>query len=357
MRNGRFNKKAKLGAPNLVLMAFCVVFLQGCISIGPKVIEGTRTDYNHAVQNTDIQQLLLNLVRLHHDDTILFIDVSSITSTTSVSNTSSLTIADSITSSIITDSLSFTDSLTLTDTPVITYTPIQGSNYVQELLTPLSLNQFVLLSDSGWDAKRLLLSTVKQIAGMHNDVYVTEQGEARFSSEFLTLSDLMDGLQREHHIKMTFLYTSGSSSALPVLHINKNSNGLAEVKKLRKMLNLSDELDTFYFSNNLLDEHNSKVVYLETRSLIGVLKQFSRFLTQSGEGYCVSSNHPIFNICMNDSKPKDEIFSRVRYGDDWYYIGRNDKQTKRTIAFLSQLFAMQSGSSSSQSPTITIPIN
>jgi hypothetical protein len=58
-----------------------VIFVAGgCVSLGPAAIRWERTDYNVAIQETQNEQLLLNLVRLRYSDTPILLELSSISS-------------------------------------------------------------------------------------------------------------------------------------------------------------------------------------------------------------------------------------------------------------------------------------
>ena len=62
--------------PALLLLA---AFTAGCSSIGPGTIARDRFDYDSAVGMSWKRTMLLNLVKLRHGDTPMFLDVASIT--------------------------------------------------------------------------------------------------------------------------------------------------------------------------------------------------------------------------------------------------------------------------------------
>ena len=64
--------------------------LAGCASVGPRGIELSRTDFNVAIQRTDAEQLLLNVVRQRYSDPVMFLDISSVSSSMSRSANLSL---------------------------------------------------------------------------------------------------------------------------------------------------------------------------------------------------------------------------------------------------------------------------
>ena len=65
----------------VLLVTLVATLMQGgCAQVGPQVLIEGRAQYNIAVQQTEAQQLLLNIVRNRYSDTILFLDITSITS-------------------------------------------------------------------------------------------------------------------------------------------------------------------------------------------------------------------------------------------------------------------------------------
>ena len=54
--------------------------LGACAPFGPQALRAGRPAYNEAVQQTEAQQLLLNIVRQRYNDPVLFLDVTSISS-------------------------------------------------------------------------------------------------------------------------------------------------------------------------------------------------------------------------------------------------------------------------------------
>jgi hypothetical protein len=53
----------------LSLGCLAVLVIEGCTSLGATILRGERIDYNLALQQTNDEQMLLNLVRLKYRDT------------------------------------------------------------------------------------------------------------------------------------------------------------------------------------------------------------------------------------------------------------------------------------------------
>ena len=64
----------------LSVMIAASLLLTGCVSIGPRGLELSRTEFNAAIQRTDGEQLLLNIVRQRYNDPVMFLEVASVSS-------------------------------------------------------------------------------------------------------------------------------------------------------------------------------------------------------------------------------------------------------------------------------------
>jgi len=51
------------------ILYFTLITLIGCSNMGSQAVRKSKTDYNIAIEQTDNEQLLLNLVRLRYRDT------------------------------------------------------------------------------------------------------------------------------------------------------------------------------------------------------------------------------------------------------------------------------------------------
>ena len=68
-------RSATLGIPLSLILA---VAIAGCNVVGPASVRTGRADYNIAIQQTNSEQLLLNLVRLRYRDVPYFLEVASV---------------------------------------------------------------------------------------------------------------------------------------------------------------------------------------------------------------------------------------------------------------------------------------
>ena len=71
-------------------VSFYVLNFVGCINYGPISLKSERSRYNLAIQKTNDEQLLLNLVRLKYRDTPFFMEVSNVASQFSLKSQASI---------------------------------------------------------------------------------------------------------------------------------------------------------------------------------------------------------------------------------------------------------------------------
>ncbi len=149
----------------VVTVASLLVLLSGCNIAGPRAIRAGRVSYNAAIQQTNKEQLLLNIVRLRYRDNPYFIEVGSITTSFDVAASA----AASITRPRSDDSpYVFGGEVSFSERPTISYQPLTGEKFASQLMTPLDLETLSLLYYSGWSIKRILMVTVQAMNAVPN---------------------------------------------------------------------------------------------------------------------------------------------------------------------------------------------
>ena len=73
--------KETLGKWSMLLTLACVILgLTACETLGPMALRQGRNNYNSAINNTDTQEFLLNVVRLRYNDKPYVLQIATITS-------------------------------------------------------------------------------------------------------------------------------------------------------------------------------------------------------------------------------------------------------------------------------------
>src|SRR5580693_940766 len=128
----------------LLILSFLLV-LMGCQSIGPAELEVTRKMYNTIARDTELEQLLQNIVRLRYSESSYFLKMTSLTASFSLS--SSLSFSPSISystnnpgsSSNVSRSLSTSPGVSYSDSPTLSFVPVESAEFAVQMQTPLTL--------------------------------------------------------------------------------------------------------------------------------------------------------------------------------------------------------------------------
>jgi hypothetical protein len=159
----RINKKFSL----LLVLLISFFFLPSCSHLGPDFMEGNRNEYNKVLANTNDEEVLLNLVRRRYADSIAVLEVNSVS--TSLEWKKSIGLAAKFFDGDLSDNnLGLSGDGSYSEKPTITYLPLNGSDYVKNVLSPISLDTILLLTRSGWAADRVIRLTVNKINGVNN---------------------------------------------------------------------------------------------------------------------------------------------------------------------------------------------
>lgn len=157
-----------------------VGLLAGCV--GPTAIRTERLDFSEAVAYTGRQQLLLNLVRIHHHESPQFTDVSSITNTSQLNGSFGATFnlppmvtapssSGGSTSPGIHPGHDYSPvfSISSYDQPAITYSPLIGAALVNQIAQPITVDTIAALIDSDWQIDALLTLTIDRLSLVPSD--------------------------------------------------------------------------------------------------------------------------------------------------------------------------------------------
>ena len=178
--------------PTIIFLIFLGVAITGCEILGPRALRAGRTDYNEAIRATEIEELLLNIVRLRFSDEPYFLQIASISSTAELAaSLGGRSTFNDIDENTIEGGLSYLER------PTIIYQPLTGEKFVRQLLEPIDLNTIFLLRLAGWELDDIMRVFVNRINGVPNAPTggdATPEGIPEFE-DFMKIVDSMDELE------------------------------------------------------------------------------------------------------------------------------------------------------------------
>jgi hypothetical protein len=349
----------------LFLYAAIVLTMSACTSVGPASIQGSRTDYNVALQRTDDEQLLLNLVRLRYRDRMLFLESSALTTQFRFSASGQV-----FTELGEGDNLyGVQGGITVEENPTVTYTPLQGADFVQRVLAPVKQDTLFLLDTSGWSIERGLRVLVEQINGVKNAAGANGPTPER-APEYAEFQRLA-GLFRELELRGMFFSERMEDGVM--LRFDPQARSLPEYQELIDLLGLDPDLEAYRVSNrDRRASFETNVIDIRFRSFAGIMYFLSHSvdvpdrdiqagrvtLTRDAAGEVFDWNRVtdrLMTIRSSDERP-DNAMTAVYYRGTWFYIDDSDLHSKSTFSMLGQIFALQAGDVESITPMLTLPV-
>jgi hypothetical protein len=351
----------------VLLLAALASTTAGCFAAGAKTITTARPLYNVAVQQTDNEQLLLNLVRLRYRDTPFFLEVASVSTAFEFEADGSAAVT------LKSGSRSPWDlgvTAIAKELPTITYTPLHGEEFVKQLLSPIDLSTILLLYHSGWSIDRILRVCVQYLNGVPNAPSAsgpTPDHEPRYE-EFQEAAALLRKLQIDG--KLT-LGRSGDGEDLEIT-IARDVAGSPTWRHLAELLSLEPGRTTFRLTANVGARRPGNI-YIVTRSVMADLFYISQgveapfrdlergrvTLTTTADGETfdwLDVTRNLMHIRTSDHRPDNAAVS-THYRGSWFYVDDSDLSSKSTFALVTQLLQLQAGEIRSTGPILTLPVS
>lgn len=337
--------------------------LAGCMSAGPTLISGSRTDYNVVLRQADDRQMLLNLVRLRYRDQPMFLEVSALNTQFSISNevnaNTELGQGDSY--------LGVGGKIVAQETPTVSYTPLKGADFVKRILDPIDLDTLFLLNSSGWSPERLFRLLVDEMNMVGNAKGSNGPTPARAPAykEFKLQAALLSGLEQEGMV------SAGIYKNQTVLIFESEARNRADYREFTRLLDLNPDKLIFPIIVAARSGDGSSI-NLRFRSLSGVMYFLSQSVqipeedvaagrvtvTRDEAGQVFDWQQVTEGVMTIKSSPQppDNASVAINYRNSWFYIDDSDLDSKTTFALLGQVYQLQSGDAKATAPVLTLPV-
>jgi hypothetical protein len=348
-----------------------IITVSGCSAFGPGHIKGDRFNYGKAINISEKEQMLTNLVRLRFGDVPMFVDVSSVvtgytyTGTLGVAGTRNLPgpIGETL------DTITGNSGVEYSETPTISYTPVSGEDFARRLLQPLPIGYLFSIAQSGWPVELLLLIGIERINDMEN--MSAEFNGARTQNEigkylrFKDLVDLMLQLMRRRVMEFTRKEDDGSIYLIIAPYLPPDAIDL--LNTFRTRLNLDSDTIEYRVVGRTTKRHSDEIS-IQTRSLLGMMNFLTKGidipdkLSEISDGMLSGATPELssrrvplpLHIAAGKGKPKN-AFTAIRYERNWFYIPKTDIQSKQVFSLLRYLFQLQTPPSEGTTPLLTLP--
>lgn len=352
----------------LLSFATATALVTACGAVGPRSLRYGRGTYNTAIQQTNSEQLLLNLVRLRYRDAPLFLEVTSISSSLSIEVGAGLSGSASPGNG---GSVAPGTAVTYIERPTITYAPLQGSRFGKQFLSPVELSDILLLYHAGWAIDRIFKVFVQKLGPLQNAPRAsgpTPTAAPEYEA-FFTATDLLRSLWADGLVDLTYL-PSVAGDAL-TLSITSRPDATEKIARLCALLGLPGPTAKITLTEAPRRGEAGSVL-LVPRSLLGGMYYISHGVEVPAQDYSIGRvpttrdalDRPfdwvrvtgsLMRIRHSAREPAGAYVS-VHYRGLWFYIEDTDLDSKSTFSFITQVLEMQSGEIKSNAPLLTLPI-
>ena len=349
----------------MLSLVFTLVVV-GCSSVGPVQLREERQDFNMALQKTNDEQMLLNLIRMKYRDTTMFLEVNALASQYTL--TGSVSASGSFANNFG-NSVGLGTALEYQQRPTISYTPLGGEKFITRLLKQLDPETISLLFKSGWSVERLLLVCFERVKNMPNAPSAsgpTPSYVPRFK-KFHELAEFLRQQQIRGALELNLAKEGKDGSVGFRLSLNELADKAAKAS-------LTEYLGENETQQYFISPRSDKGITFETRSLREVLFFLSQgievpeshiedgkvTITKDEDGKVfdwreVTGKLMKIKSCACLTAPTNAYVS-VRYRGHWFFIEDDDLNSKSTFGLLMQLYNLQAGDIKERPLVLTLPV-
>lgn len=359
-----------MGKSIFYLLVTTIITVAGCHATGPASVRTGRASYNMVIQQTNNEQLLLNLVRLRYRDTPYFLEVSSVSTTFDF--TASAAGAVSLPESEG-KAYDLGAGISFSEQPTVSYTPLQGEDFVTQLMSPIDLNTILLLYHSGWSVERIFRVCLQSVNGVKNAPSASGPTPSYVPKykRFREVARLLRQLQLQGILNIGHTTSEDPNNPIVEIRIADKALDSEEVKQLFGLLCLEYGRSHFPLTTGVGAGGKDRIAVV-LRSMMACLF----YVSQSVEAPAEDEKAGRVTVSYDDqgkrfdwrevtgglmqihsSKQESKnAYVAVWYGGNWFYIDDSDLTSKSTFSLLMQLFALQAGEIKSTGPILTLPV-
>ncbi len=399
-----------------IIFMILTLAVTGC-SVGPTMMRANHLTYNDAVQLTERQELLLNIVRLRYNEGPEFLATSSISTqyVLDLSAGAGGVVGDD--QDERTELFDFNGGIGYSERPTITFTPQNEQEFTRQLISPIELEIIYLLVNYGWDIDRVLRMTVNGMNGLRNDT-LREDPTAIYADRLQVFADTVEtmrDLQKQGLIEISFEEeTIGLSGPIhadrvnlsEILKANENDRRLdydavtnsyrlirvdrhlilrvsreakqqPALQQLIRDLRLDPAASVYRLrhapGSRIKASENpntTKDLMLSTRSVLATMAYLSQGVSvptrhvdsgvvAGGIDWPESENtiQDLLQIRVQSEKPWQASLA-VPFKGYWFYIRNNDISSRRTLGVMNSMVRLKIQATTSQNkPVLTLPVN
>jgi hypothetical protein len=331
--------------------------------VGPLALRNTRNQYNEAIRVTSEEQMLRNLVRARYGDSLVFLNLTSVSTQFVMDQSGSISgmLNENVGlgGAMNPNSLGVSAGVAFSERPTITYVPLMGEQFVTRMLKPISLDVVVMMTTAGWGHERVFRTIIYQANGLENpigpsaitpdiDEHANDFGEFARTFARLRKNRLFSlGVKRRQVVLSSDIpaqqvsadlilaaadkgrelvpsddgrtYTLLKNEVVPVVSIVPDGRDHSDARNFLRLLDLDPQLDFYELRSTLIglpeprDPSRRDDLRIATRSLLNIMVSLS-------EGIEVPGEHREQGLVKTYIDSDGEVIDRSQYVQDLLHI-------------------------------------
>jgi hypothetical protein len=343
-----------------------ILFLSACTHFGAHTLPPDRIRYNKSIINSDLQQTLLNLVRLRFGDSPNFLSVSSVVSQFSVGGSVASDPSRTVSPGTYSNTINLSLSSNYSESPTITYTPMQGEEFITRLCTPVDLKIVRVFLRDGWGIGRVFRTFFQTFGDMENALEASRPASHRIPQykAFEALTCVLRDLQIYRDISFDndndLAFYRIRFKVKSFKHLSSNQ------RSVLAKLGITPQNPTFWVTTTETDLPHH--FFAETRTMLAIYSFLSKGVEvpKGQEHFGKTPRFPNGNyfdwslvvgglIDIKSSKsPPHNAYISVYYRKHYFYIRDDDEDAKEGMNLLMLLNGIFQGNIQSVLPVFTV---
>jgi hypothetical protein len=352
----------------VIPLILLVLVSAGCSTVGPNAIQNGRGVYASSLSRTDDEQLLTGIVAFRYAETHTQLVVTSITSNIRVTTSAGVDIGIGPEENYAGNLVPFSGGVVYEENPTITYSPLQGSEYLDVLLSPVPLETTVRLLRATESPGGVLTVLVREINGVRNPDFVYEASREA-DDRFARLAELFNRLHRRDEID--FALDKKGENIVLVVRAAESPPG-DDVQEFLSLLGApamrDDEVIRGLPVRLSLTPPRPNEIVISTRSshdLFEILAAAVEIPEEHREAGIVEEYPPLgpvgsrIAVRSSRNRPKNASIA-VAYRGYWFFIDESDLGSKKMFRLLRVLWngSIAGASGGRQAaPVLTVPVS
>jgi len=380
---GRKRKKANHRYFLLIVLALLIT--SGCAAQGARRVPADRFNYNTAIAQSTIEQMLLNIVRGRYLEVPVFLTVSSVL--TQYEYDRSIGVGGFFgfggdSTNVIggtTDVITGDANVRFSERPTITYLPVEGQEFSAHLLSDIPSELIFAAAQAGWPIDVFMRIGIQRLGVLENMSFGEVAATGLEDTKTIFPRDLQKLKRFERMIQLIFILSD--EEIIEVQQTTENGKTerylcIAEtvhadlrplLNELRELIGISNR-NRFRITDRATNIRDDEIS-IQTRSVMAMMEFMARgvqvprehleqgrvidYGLQDSEGEVAEGLIP-FRMRSSMQLP-DNVFAAVRHQGYWYYIDHSDITSKRALSLIIVLFRLQAPTPAGAAPILTLP--